>query len=113
MKHFMTRYHITPEIYNDLKIKVLTGKYVQAVKEFKDLAGISLMDSRAALLSEFKLEYKLSSDMTLYACIQRIEAYEGINNLPVASDLGVLLEFARNQLCQGLNSNNQGQICQK
>jgi hypothetical protein len=110
MGRFLTRYRITPEIYNDLKVKVLTGKFVQAIKEFKDLAGVPLMDSRVALLSEFKLEYKLSSDMALYACIQRIEAYEGINNLPISSDLGVLLEFARNQLCQGLNSNQQGSI---
>ena len=103
MGHFLTRYRITPEFYNELKTKVLTSRSVEAIKQFRDVAGVSLVDARVAILSEFKLEHKLSQDMLIYSCIQRIEQYEGINNLPVASDLGVILEFAREQLYNGLN----------
>lgn len=111
MGPFLAKYQVTPEFYNYLKGKVLAGNSVQAIKELRDKAGISLAASRGALLSEFKLEYRLSSHMALYACIQRIETYEGINNLPIAGDLGVLLEFSKNQLCQSLGNNQQEQIC--
>jgi len=106
MGKFLTRYRITEEFYNELRIKVLTGKYVQAVKEFRDMAGLSLSEARSAILSEFKLEYKLSSDMTIYSCISRVEQFEGISNLPVSGDIGVILEFARNQLCLGLRNDS-------
>lgn len=104
MARFLTRYRITPEFYNDLRIKVLTGKVVIAIKEFRDTAELSLSEARSAILSEFKLENKLSQDMLLYSVIQRIENYEGINNLPISGDIGVLIEFARDQLFNGLRS---------
>lgn len=100
--YFLTRYRITPDFYQNLKVKVLTGKYVQAVKEFRDAANVSLTEAREAILREFKLEYKLSSDMSLYSCIERIEQFEGLNNLPIAGDIGVILEYARQQLYNGL-----------
>lgn len=106
----LAKYQITIEFYNDLKSKVLAGNSVQAIKELRDKVGISLSASREALLSEFKLEYRLSSQMSLYVCIQRIEAYKDINNLPIAGDLGVLLEFSKNQLCQSLGNNQREQI---
>jgi hypothetical protein len=109
MSRFLTRYRMTPTLYQDLKIKVLTGKAIQAVQEFKNFTGLSLTDAQSALLTEFKLEYKLSGDMFLYASIQRIESYEGINNLPIASDIGIILDFAKNQLCRGLSGSNPGQ----
>lgn len=104
MTRFLTRYHISPEFYEDLRIKVLTGKTVTAIKEFRDASGLSLMEARSAIISEFKLENKLSQDMLIYSIIQRIENYEGINNLPISGDIGVLIEFARNHLYNGLRS---------
>lgn len=106
MGKFLTRYRITEQSYNELRIKVLTGKYVQAVKDFRDMADLSLSEARSVILSEFKLEYKLSSDMTIYACINRIEQFEGISNLPISGDIGVVLEFARNQLYLGLRNDS-------
>lgn len=104
MARFLTRYRITPEFYHELRIKVLTGKVVTAIKEFRDATETSLMEARSAVLSEFGLENKLSQDMLLYSAIQRIENCEGINNLPVSGDIGILLEFAREQLFNGLRS---------
>lgn len=102
MAIFITRYRLTPEFYQELKIKVLTGKFVQAVKDFRDRAQVSLQEAREALLKEFRLEYKLSSDMNIYSCIDRIQQFEGINNLPISYDLSVVLEYAKNQLYNGL-----------
>lgn len=104
MARFLTRYNITPEFYDELRIKVLTGKVVMAIKEFRDATDLSLMEARSVILSEFKLENKLSQDMLLYSVIQRIENCDGINNLPVSGDIGVLIEFARNHLYNGLRS---------
>lgn len=104
MAIFITRYRLTPEFYQELKIKVLTGKSVQAIKDFRDRAQVSLQEAREALLKEFRLEYKLSSDMDLYSCIDRVEQYEGLNNLPIASDISVILEYAKNQLSMGLRN---------
>lgn len=43
MAIFITRYRLTPEFYQELKIKVLTGKSVQAIKDFRDRAQVSLL----------------------------------------------------------------------
>ena len=50
MTRFLTRYQITSEFYDELRIKVLTGKSVIAIKEFRDAAGLSLMEARSILL---------------------------------------------------------------
>lgn len=101
----LTRYKITPEFYDELRNKVLNGEFVQAIKSLKEnLSWVSLGEARDIILSEFKLERKLSEDRSTYACIRRIEQFEGLNNLPIAGDIGILLEYAREQLSTGLRT---------
>lgn len=104
MDRFTNKYRISKEIYLELKQKVLNGKFIEATKLLRTLSGLSLEDSRKAILSQFKLEYKLSTDMLIYNCIQNLEASEEINNLSISSDLSVILEYAKTQLTLGLNS---------
>lgn len=82
---------------------MLDGKVGEALRIFKDASGRSFPESHRALLSEFRLEHKLSKDMDIYTSLQKVESFEGLKNSPIDYDLKKLIEFVREQLYLGLN----------
>lgn len=104
MSYFLNRYNLTPEQYEVFRNKVITGHFPEVVKEFRNHTGFTLAESNRIIDREFRVEHKLSLDFMVYECIQKIKKCDELNNMPIASDIGTVLDFAENQLYLGLNS---------
>lgn len=104
MSYFLTKYNLTPEQYEEYRNKVIVGRIVEVVKSFKDHTGLPLSRSNSIIKKEFKVENKLSLDFKIYDSIQRVKRCDDIYNLSIASDIGIILEYAEDHLYIGLNS---------
>lgn len=102
MKIFCERNKISEEIYEELRKNILEQKSPAAVKKFRDLSGFGLVESSSILYKEFSIEKRFSYYEQVYNSYQKVEKYFENGNSEINSDIGfdigILLEFVKEQL---------------